>query len=294
MSTKPARGNDRQPGGDLPTGLDSDRLAAVLRAAAAPAHPGELAGEEAALAAFRVAAATVPSRPSMLRTVLAKVLTVKAVILLAVAGSAGIVVAATGGVLPTPWSAAPPAAESSTAAPAPTSADRSTEAGAPRPAESSAPNASPVTELCQRYAAHDQQGKAKALNDPAFGPLVAAAGGKGKVADYCATHSKQPPKPGKPTSNGKPEPGSEPENGKPENNGRPEEKGKPEDRPGKEPEQTGDHGKPTETNQPRKTGNGEADNPRRSATTPARPPTPGHPAHGVATPRDAGPPSQGG
>jgi hypothetical protein len=263
MSTQPARGHDRHSGDDLPAGVDGDRLAAVLRAAAAPAHPGELAGEDAALAAFRVAAETEPSQPSMVRTVLAKVLTIKAVVLLAVAGSAGIVVAATGGVLPTPWSAPPPVEQSSTPVPAPTTVDTGSPTPTEKPTtppETTAPGTPPIVELCHRYAAHDHPGKA--LNDPAFGPLVAAAGNKGKVADYCAEHVTQPPRP----DGDKPAPGGDAPG-----------KGKPTDKPGKEPGKSGDNPpKPPKPSEPGKNGNGR---------NPATPTAPGH---------HAGPPAQGG
>lgn len=100
-----------------PTG----RLGAVLRAATAPAHADELAGEGAAMAAYRAAATLVAPRPSRFRRAMAKFLTVKAVIVVTVVGSTGVVVAATGGVLPGPWSAPgpPPAEQPSVTTPAP-------------------------------------------------------------------------------------------------------------------------------------------------------------------------------
>jgi hypothetical protein len=66
-------------------------LDAVLRAASAPGHPEELAGERAALAAFQVAE---PRR----RSLLARVLTVKALVIGGVALSTGTVLAVAGGV----------------------------------------------------------------------------------------------------------------------------------------------------------------------------------------------------
>lgn len=79
-------------------------LTGVLRAATAPAHPAELAGEQEALAAFRVA----QSAPR--RSLLARILTVKAVIIAAAAVSTGVVVAATG--LPWPHTESRPPADS--------------------------------------------------------------------------------------------------------------------------------------------------------------------------------------
>jgi hypothetical protein len=73
-------------------------LEPVLRAAAAPAHPAELAGEQEAVAAF-LAAAPAPRR----RSFLARVLTVKAMVIAGVATSTTVVLAAVSGVLPAPW-----------------------------------------------------------------------------------------------------------------------------------------------------------------------------------------------
>jgi hypothetical protein len=78
------------------------RLAAVLRAATAPAHQDELAGEGEALAAFR-AAANAPRR----RSLLTRILTVKALVIGSVAASTGVVLAAAGGALPVPWDERP-------------------------------------------------------------------------------------------------------------------------------------------------------------------------------------------
>jgi len=88
-------------------GVDSHGpLSGVLRAATAPAHPEELAGEQAAVAAFRDA------QPAPRRSLLARILTVKAVVIAAAAVSTGVVVAATGGGLPWPSTPTPPPAES--------------------------------------------------------------------------------------------------------------------------------------------------------------------------------------
>jgi hypothetical protein len=81
-------------------------LSGVLRAATAPAHPEELAGEQAAVAAFRDA------QPAPRRSLLARILTVKAVVIAAAAVSTGVVVAATGGGLPWPSTPTRPPAES--------------------------------------------------------------------------------------------------------------------------------------------------------------------------------------
>lgn len=79
-------------------------LEAVLRAATAPGHLAELAGEEKAMAAFR-AAVPAPRR----RSLFARVLTVKVLVVGAVATSTGVVLATAGGVIPI-WPE-PPAVE---------------------------------------------------------------------------------------------------------------------------------------------------------------------------------------
>ncbi len=69
-----------------------DPLADLLAAAAAPARPDELAGELAAMAAFRVSQldpVPQPRRPSMIKIALAKVLTVKVGVACAVVLAAG-------------------------------------------------------------------------------------------------------------------------------------------------------------------------------------------------------------
>jgi len=75
-------------------GIDPhEPLDAVLRAASVPGYPEELAGERAAMAAFR-AAAPAPRR----RSLLARVLTVKALVIGGVTLSTGTVLAVAGGV----------------------------------------------------------------------------------------------------------------------------------------------------------------------------------------------------
>ena len=261
---------------------DDDLLAAVLRAASAPAHPGELAGEEAAVAAFRQAAAveTAPSRPSALRRVLTKVLTVKAAVALAVTGSAGVVLAATGGVLPTPWSAVPPAEQAptsttvSTASTAPAAPPATGERSAERePSAHPGPRTTPagpaVVGLCRAYTA--DRGELRA--DPKFGPLIDAAGGVDEVAEYCAAHAPAPSKKSSKNEPGNGSPTKSPNTGKSEKN-----------KPGNTPENTGG-GKPPappgESVKPGKNPAAEAGTPPRPATPSARPRTAGAggPAH---------------
>jgi hypothetical protein len=69
-------------------------LEVVLRAVTAPGHPEELRGEHVAVAAYLAAP------PRRERSLLARVLTVKVLVVGAVAASTGVVLAAAGGVLP--------------------------------------------------------------------------------------------------------------------------------------------------------------------------------------------------
>ncbi|NUR50139.1 MAG: hypothetical protein HOV71_18600 [Hamadaea sp.] len=152
-------------------------LADLLAAAAAPAHPGELAGRRATAEAFRAHRDAVPQprRRSMLKTALAKALTVKAAAIAAVAVGGGVALAATTGVLPNPLNGA-------TGKP---SASRSA-----KPSHSPGAKGSPspnLEGLCKAYAAKPDGERGKALESPAFQALVTAAGGLDKVTDYCVT-----------------------------------------------------------------------------------------------------------
>src|SRR3712207_4770618 len=77
-------------------------LAPLVRAASAPARDEELTGENAAVTAF------IRAEPSRRRPWVRRVLTVKATLVVAAAASTGVVLAATSGVLPTPWTGTPP------------------------------------------------------------------------------------------------------------------------------------------------------------------------------------------
>ncbi|NUR69384.1 MAG: hypothetical protein HOU81_01045 [Hamadaea sp.] len=171
-------------------------LAELLAAAAAPAHPGELAGRQAVTQAYRAHrdAVPLPRRRSMLKTALAKALTVKAAAIAAVAVGGGVALAATTGVLPNPLgTTGKPSASHS-----------------PKPSHSPGAKGSPspnLEGLCKAYAAKPDGERGKALESPAFQALVTAAGGLDKVTDYCVTllPSSKPSAPGaKPSTPGKP------------------------------------------------------------------------------------------
>jgi hypothetical protein len=172
-------------------------LAMVLRAAAAPARPDELTGERAALAAYSNPAQLGPvpesRRLSMLKSTLAKALTVKAALVIAALGASGVALAASAGALPTPWSgppATPPATSRShtpPAAPPVTPTGRPSDAGKPSGTGTPA-GATPdpsLAGLCQAYTAQVGENPGKALESPAFAALITAAGGRDEVPAYC-------------------------------------------------------------------------------------------------------------
>ncbi len=160
-----------------------DALTDLITAAAAPARASELGGEQEAVAAFRVARltpATQLRRPSMIKTGMAKLLTLK--IALAAAGAL-----AAGGVALTAGTGHIPSQFGGTSANSHASTHASTHSDAARPAAH--PNASPspsLRGLCSAYTAGVSTSHGKALDNPAFTALITAAGGKDNVAKFCA------------------------------------------------------------------------------------------------------------
>jgi hypothetical protein len=134
----------------------------------------------------------------MLKTTVAKLLTVKAAAaaMAVTAAGGGLALAATNGALPAGPGADNTHSQASahaTARPsAAAAAAGATAAGTDADHGSAAPSPSLVG-LCQAYAAgvHDNPGKA--LDNPAFGALIAAADGKDNVADYCTDLLKDKP-----------------------------------------------------------------------------------------------------
>ncbi|MFE0530587.1 hypothetical protein ACFW0V_23620 [Micromonospora parva] len=183
-----------------PTGPNvpaAEPVAALLAAAAGPVRAGELAGEEAALAAFRAAranpAAAAP-QPTRRRIRTGVVAWIGAVAATATAGAA--FAAVTRDRAPDPVAPAP---SGSSPSPQP-SASRSDESGrsvapgAPSPGRPSPVTAtSPATPtlanqlpgLCRAWRAKKPDQREKVLRTPAFQPLVTAAGGPAAVESYC-------------------------------------------------------------------------------------------------------------
>jgi hypothetical protein len=163
--------------------LAGDPLGRLLAAAAAPAHPGELLGEEAAAAAFR-SATTVPAlsavRNRRSRRVTVALATQAACAL--VVAAAGVSLAAGTGVLPNPF------VDVTTSVPVPPSATQFATVSTADPSQD--PPAVDQTVptsldgLCRAYQAHG--GDSMSMGSEAFGALVAAAGGPDLIPEFCA------------------------------------------------------------------------------------------------------------
>ncbi|MEV4120277.1 hypothetical protein [Micromonospora sp. NPDC049645] len=181
-----------------PSEPTTDRVAALLAAAAGPVRPGELAGEEAALAAFRAARANpapaVPHRPRRRRVTTGAVAWVGAVAATATAGAAFAAVTrdrapdpvapAPSRPSPSPHQGAPRSLEPSRAAP-----PGALSPGAPSPVTATPPASPAPAEqlhgLCRAWRAKKPDQREKALRTDAFQRLVTAAGGPAGVEAYC-------------------------------------------------------------------------------------------------------------
>ena len=160
------------------------RVADVLRAAASPGRPAELAGRHEVVAAFhsaRLRPEPSPRRQSMIKTAVVKLLTVKAAAIaaLVVAGGGGVALAASTGALPNPLTSHQPAPASSSG-----QSGSHGPAASPHPRGSADPSPSLVG-LCHAYTAGAGSSQGNTLDNPAFTALVTAAGGKANVDSYC-------------------------------------------------------------------------------------------------------------
>ncbi|MGC4808299.1 hypothetical protein [Micromonospora sp. DT233] len=193
-----------------------DPLFRLLVAAAGPARPVELAGEEAALAAFRAAHAAPTSAPA--RAPGRRRLTVGALAwigALAVTATAGVAVAATAldraaqpvtapsslptrpsdpgptgpvttGPGPTATGTATPAPSTATPGPGPSGRPSGPSPSGPRtPTGPGHPGDAQLPGLCRAYLDKPVAGRRRALTTPGFAPLVTAAGGAGQVEGFC-------------------------------------------------------------------------------------------------------------
>lgn len=156
----------------------ADPLAALLAAAASPARPDELAGEAAVLTAFRAAhldPVPQPRRRSMIQTAIAKLLTLKvAGAAVAATAAGGVALAAGTGNLPG-VAGDRPAGVHATAKPSDNAENKHGNA-APSPS---------LVGLCRAFQAGAGDNPGKALENPAFGALIEAAGDEESVADFC-------------------------------------------------------------------------------------------------------------
>ncbi|WP_203932080.1 hypothetical protein [Virgisporangium ochraceum] len=203
------------PGGSAGAGGAHAGLVELLAVAAAPPRPAELAGEEAAVAAFRRGFDARPARPAAVGPAGARPRRRVAVVALSV------VVALVGGTayaagtsrLPDPVQQRLHEALSGIGVPPPSP-------DAPPPSAASPATSSDrahLTLLCRAW-----QSTRTTPGAPHIGPddqrtLAAAAGGPNRIADYCATLAPTPSAtpsataaPGRPGNPGNPDPGAPP------------------------------------------------------------------------------------
>jgi hypothetical protein len=160
-------------------------LVARLAAASVAGLPSELTGESAATAAFHAGRDVTdpPRRASMIKTALAKVLTVKAAAILAALSAGGVALAATTGVLPNPLGENPATTPSHPV----TTPHAGGNGGQGGPGGSDATPDPSLPGLCTAFLAGAGSEHGKALENPAFTVLITAAGGVDGVEAYCAT-----------------------------------------------------------------------------------------------------------
>lgn len=186
--------------------VNGDLLANLLAAAAAPARPDELAGEDAALAAFRAEAGHSPPIP--VRTPWRRRAGTVWIAVAAATATAGVAVAASTqsrdepaqprpSTVPAPTQQRTPVG-TGTGAASPYSPPPSVAGSAPNVV---APSVDPqAAGLCRTYLAKDGVERGKSLRTPAFRTLVAAAGGPDKVDAYCRQVVLSSPEHGQPSA----------------------------------------------------------------------------------------------
>ncbi|MBQ0901222.1 hypothetical protein [Micromonospora sp. U21] len=177
-------------------------LARLLAAAAGPARPGELAGEEAALAAFRAARAnpapTVARRPHRRRLTTSAVAWTGALAATATAGAAfaAVTLDRAPDPVPVPPSSPSPTLSDVEATPsldrtaAPSRSTPGTPSATSTPSTIGTPsagaaNVDQLRGLCRAWQAKKPEQRDRALRTPTFQELVTAAGGAGEVEAYC-------------------------------------------------------------------------------------------------------------
>jgi hypothetical protein len=198
----------------------ADPLARLLRTAAAPATTAELAGEEAAVTAFRAAAAPAPpGHPRVTRTSLFS--TKVASVALAVTMATGMALASTTETLSLVWGPQRPPADDPTVPP---SSGRAEQEPSGPTRSSPAPTVPPVPEprtvrLCRTYTTAAQADPQAAHRTPAFATLVKKAGGSENVGGYCTQVLEAAARSGSPNSAGPSDNGGKDGNNENGNNG---------------------------------------------------------------------------
>ncbi|WP_157411106.1 hypothetical protein [Actinoplanes rectilineatus] len=179
-----------------------DGLAQVLRAAQAPGRPHELAGEDAAVAAFRAAGhAPGDARIRRRSTILTRLLSLKvaAAAFATTATIGGVALAAGTGT----FSAAPPASSpvsdlasagreagqeakreaAGQKATGPETAGLGTASATPGPSATATPQR--LAQLCTEFTGQDEQERDRALDAGYYGELVDRAGERDEVGRFC-------------------------------------------------------------------------------------------------------------
>src|SRR3954464_3469178 len=167
--------------GQQPVGTASRQVDKLLGSARAPATPPELTREDEAVMLFHRAhldRSSAPRRDEMRATpsartgIKAAAVSAGAVLLL----SSGVAFAATGRA---PWQAPDAAAGAHTTS----ASDTPSHAGTP----ARGPGSTAFRGLCRAYLSGNKAVQGRALQSPAFGALLMAAGGVDGVATFCAT-----------------------------------------------------------------------------------------------------------
>jgi len=213
---------------------DRAGIVEVLELAAAPPHPEELAGRQAAVAAFARAwreGPAAPVRRGRLRAWLSRALAVKAITVLALLSLGGVAVAAGTGTLPagvqhgahdllTPFGVPVPDASSAHGTPTRPATPHRSASPAPAPGSPAASADPAVHGLCEAWQAGQTNGQGKKVDAAVLTRLSAAAGGTEKIPAFCAAVLAPPPSPttGPPAAPGGPppsHPGPDKTHGKP-------------------------------------------------------------------------------
>ncbi|MBB2941795.1 hypothetical protein FB565_001499 [Actinoplanes lutulentus] len=184
-------------------------LADLLSAAKAPATDRELAGEAAAMAAFRVAAHS-PDTAITRRNPMLKLLSLKvaAAAFATTATVGGVALAASTGTIPNPIFASSSAKPSHSKASPSVSPHSKPSSAHPKPSGSASGSPSPkrLADLCKEFDGRDSDGRRRALDDDHFGDLVRKAGKKDRVERFCFDFGKPRPSGSvKPSYSGKPQ-----------------------------------------------------------------------------------------